>query len=698
MNRCSNSYLASARKDNSEEVARRRAAMLQQIEQRQKLARKLQEEKMARAVAQKEERLLKQRELQQREMLRAKAVLDRRAQVLAEKEKEKKEAALAKIHAVASRLMAKGKSRPAYAFGSSTPRELGYLTQLSKEQKVYDSKLVPSNRSPTATSGSSGRLTSTPCYGTRSHTPRATMTRSFYVAQSQSKKPQKPVVNNMTQSVIIPTKPVKLNQTSVHGRSLGQCPRTAAKTLLPATATVTKVESRLSQPYASSVSAQINSKKKNEALKAKTVSRISRNELKENTESIGVRTGSENTVMIPITETQVQINVACPIVENTDEQQQNMNLNGIENLDKKNDVIESSVLPFVLNSPIDLSLKKEEIKEEAKINEIGKTNFSEADISDNRKEIVVPKVAMSDVRIIETAEDFVPPNNKNEPKVIGALKEEKIDHVYRDEEVEPVTKQTQEVECSTLPETEQNESSMLKTDQDDLVTDYSNLVRIPSVAEIEKNSESNMQIAVPEESAVVDGKLSDPPKSDEEKNQPCVMVEVSESDTEKSAVKEEKKIVVMQSSLTPKTNDAKVFDDLKLAEEKDLFKERRRIQDELLEKEQREREMRKAKLASIMSRTRGLPPMAVVAPTKNLQVSEVISQDTLSKDRITTAVEPTSIKAALSHTTASVLQKLATTNPKLLSVLQRNGSSQSLADELSAADPSMSMTLPSQPV
>lgn len=43
-------------------------------------------------------------------------------------------------------------------------------------------------------------------------------------------------------------------------------------------------------------------------------------------------------------------------------------------------------------------------------------------------------------------------------------------------------------------------------------------------------------------------------------------------------------------------------------------------------------------------------------------------------------------------------QKLATTNPKLLSVLQRNGSSQSLADELSAADPSMSITLSGQPV
>lgn len=43
---------------------------------------------------------------------------------------------LAKVHTLASRLTVQHKSRPVYAFGSSTPRELEYLTQLTREQKV----------------------------------------------------------------------------------------------------------------------------------------------------------------------------------------------------------------------------------------------------------------------------------------------------------------------------------------------------------------------------------------------------------------------------------------------------------------------------------------------------------------------------------------------------------------------------------
>lgn len=87
-------------------------------------------------------------------MLRAKAVLDRRAAFLAE-EKERRavsfmcseikilnrkfffQAILSKAHAAASRLTAQHKPKPVYAFGSSTPRELEYLTQLTKEQKVF---------------------------------------------------------------------------------------------------------------------------------------------------------------------------------------------------------------------------------------------------------------------------------------------------------------------------------------------------------------------------------------------------------------------------------------------------------------------------------------------------------------------------------------------------------------------------------
>lgn len=46
------------------------------------------------------------------------------------------QAMLTKVHVLASCLSSQHKERPLYAFGSSTPRELEYLTQLTREQKV----------------------------------------------------------------------------------------------------------------------------------------------------------------------------------------------------------------------------------------------------------------------------------------------------------------------------------------------------------------------------------------------------------------------------------------------------------------------------------------------------------------------------------------------------------------------------------
>lgn len=64
-----------------------------------------------------------------------------------------------------------------------------------------------------------------------------------------------------------------------------------------------------------------------------------------------------------------------------------------------------------------------------------------------------------------------------------------------------------------------------------------------------------------------------------------------------------------------------VAEDLKLTEEKNSVEEKRRIQDEFLEKEQRDREIRKAKLASIMSRTRSVAPsVSVVSGSPSVSV------------------------------------------------------------------------------
>lgn len=100
--------------------------------------------------------------------------------------------------------------------------------------------------------------------------------------------------------------------------------------------------------------------------------------------------------------------------------------------------------------------------------------------------------------------------------------------------------------------------------------------------------------------------------------------DVSAIEASRNFAKEEVESSV-QSSSTLKADGIKtVAENFKLTEEKNSMEEKRRIQDELLEREQREREMRKAKLASIMSRTRGnAPSVAMVPSALHIENSEV---------------------------------------------------------------------------
>lgn len=81
-----------------------------------------------------------------------------------------------------------------------------------------------------------------------------------------------------------------------------------------------------------------------------------------------------------------------------------------------------------------------------------------------------------------------------------------------------------------------------------------------------------------------------------------------------------------QNNSTLRVDEIKtVMEDFKLVGEKYSVEEKRRIQDELLAREQREREIRKAKLASIMSRTRGsVSSLGVVPPVLHIENSKVI--------------------------------------------------------------------------
>ncbi|MCP9260044.1 hypothetical protein DINM_003429 [Dirofilaria immitis] len=592
------------------EVAKRRAAIQQEIEQRQRLARKLQDEKMARAIAQKEERLLKQRKAQQREILRAKMVLDRRTQVLAEKEKEKKEAMLAKMHILASRLTIQHKSRPVYAFGSSTPRELEYLTQLTREQKIYDHRLMPSDRSPTPASGSFSHLSLAPSYDLHNYTPEASMTGSFYIARPELKSCQKPS-SRMTQSMMITSKPnksTKINQTFVNHHSTIQPPITVTKT--PPSA-VTEMPMRTKRPIQHHVLAAYgqrprtrqskSSETRISALKAKSMPRTVHKlvELQTNNEI------KEETIMEKLTGDQIDETVVI--------------------LEKGDVKIQDDKVLIEVRNAVDI---KEATNLIPHVNEIKKLDGEDimVEVSDGKK------LQAMHLNLEET----------NTAATITMI----------DMVIDQKTK---------MHEKQRKEKDILKEAG----------IELQGIMQISEINHSDFVSVCPASAQNVENTAKERVKSPTQSN---------------STLKADRIEIVAE--------------DLKLVGEKNSLEEKRRIQDELLEKEQREREIRKAKLASIMSRTRGgAPSMTVVPLTLHVENSDIVEQETLKhRTSVPLSSEYSPVKSALSHTTASVLQKLATTNPKLLSVLQRNGTSQSLADELSAVDSSMSVTLRDQPV
>ncbi|VDO27118.1 unnamed protein product [Onchocerca flexuosa] len=733
MNR--SSYMGSARKDNAEEVAKRRAAIQQEIEQRQKLARKLQDEKMARAIAQKEERLLKQRKAQQREMLRAKAVLDRRTQVLAEKEKEKKEAMLAKVHALASRLTVQHKSRPVYAFGSSTPRELEYLTQLTREQKICDRKLMPSDRSSTAASGSSSHLTLTPPCDSRNYTPGTSMTGSLYVARPELKSHQKRISNCMTQSMMFTPKPkktAKINQTFFR-QSTAHRPIIAVKTA-PSTVTEVSVRTkRLVQQHVPPVYEQRSrtmqsrpSKTETNASKAKPVPRTVH-------KSIGLQTNNETkaeailkklpgdemngTVMIlRKDDVKVQDDMATTAIGNSvgiKEVNLIPDINETKKLDEKSTVVEICGGKKRTETASDAS---EFVRSDVRDGGVGSKEKIILESAPDRK--VEEATVVEDTPLVDLSskeED----NSVNEAKTNTAETVTMINMII-DQKAEMHEKG--EEESDVLKEAGIELQDVMKISEIDHGTNslMINSITLPNplslcpdssqaklIDEEQENVESAAKIFVQKESLVLNERYPEIGGDSRQKEgiiqKSHEIIEhkkengVSAIEANESPAKEEVESTTQNDSTLKADEIEAAAEDLKLVEEKNSLEEKRRIQNELLEKEQREREIRKAKLASIMSRTRGnAPSVATVPPALHTENSDV--KAVKHRPSISVLNEYTPMKNSLSRTTASVLQKLATTNPKLLSVLQRNGSSQSLADELSAVDPSMSITLPGQPV
>jgi hypothetical protein len=63
-------------------------------------------------------------------------------------ERLKRESLLSKYKVLDERSAQLNKQKPTYAFGSSTPRVLGYLEHLQKDQKIYDTKLTASPLTP----------------------------------------------------------------------------------------------------------------------------------------------------------------------------------------------------------------------------------------------------------------------------------------------------------------------------------------------------------------------------------------------------------------------------------------------------------------------------------------------------------------------------------------------------------------------
>jgi len=173
-------------RDKAAEVAKRRELQEKEREAKLEARRREHEEKLRRVAEQKNQELaLKMKLKAQKELERSKAALDRRTAQL-EQDKARKQEILQRAHMATSRT-AQISPKKVFAFGSSTPRELSYLEKLSKDQKQYDKRLLPSDagKSPT---GSPPREVKKP----------NAMTASLYVPAKTS--PQKAPLNRARRS------------------------------------------------------------------------------------------------------------------------------------------------------------------------------------------------------------------------------------------------------------------------------------------------------------------------------------------------------------------------------------------------------------------------------------------------------------------------------------------------------------------
>ncbi|CCD67364.1 Ensconsin [Caenorhabditis elegans] len=205
----------------SDEVRKRKEYAERKVKERHAALRKEAEEKRKHTV--------EHRERVQSVLKREQIALQKRMQQLNEDE-ERKKVTLAKQHEVSSRIAAITKSPKSFAFGSSTPRTLAYLDNLPKSEQQYDKKLRPLDQGPSQTTSPTSTTSNTTKMGRLSMTPQrappashrpapamASMTTSMYVTSSapstrQAKSISKPaavttkkVGSMMTQSVYTPT-------------------------------------------------------------------------------------------------------------------------------------------------------------------------------------------------------------------------------------------------------------------------------------------------------------------------------------------------------------------------------------------------------------------------------------------------------------------------------------------------------------
>ncbi|VDM46616.1 unnamed protein product [Toxocara canis] len=720
----SRSVLAgSPRKNNSQEVARRRAELQHQLEQRREEARRQQEQKMAKAAAQKEERLARHREIQQREMLRAKAVLDRRAQVLAEAE-EKKAAVLAKAHATASRL-SQQRTRPVFAFGSSTPRELGYLTQLTREQKVYDRKLQPSTPPPQPTA-TAGRFSLVPTGATsgRAHAPATSsaMTRSLYVTHSESKTRPKLSPTVMTQSMVTNSKGIpnrasrptvasstaqravaqrRTNATQPSGVARGVAPAKAQNAAALRKSTVPMV--RL-QKAAASQNKRNPEQPKNAEYKTKVETLV-------------------KTSNAPLNNSSFHSVVEAVAHEKPNEVEETPR----ELEEKPEETEDKQTVEVVHDSPSTENAHVNNMVQDA----LAEGTDGEAMEVRSQLEAKEPAEEKLDGRHGEISKEELHPQELHVEREIAVDNEQKsVDELPEDGRIEHTLGERSELDGKEVSEgeirfahTSVDEHSVIEDitveDQNDAVEESS--VHTHASTEAVSNKKIEVEEVAQRQSELRDEDANTTVVSKEETmdtHQPkaievphcgleldSVDSEQVESGTNQMAQEQNEKDKLVYESLasgsdteraTSSVNEGKFGEPERQQtdEEHRLAQERLRTLQFRAEQEQREREERKARLAAIMSRTRGTPT-AVVAPTQNIITEESGVHEPLKDVERAPTPNDSAAPHVLSHTAASVLQKLASSNPRLLSVLQRNGSNPSLADELTAADPSM--TLPGQP-